>query len=88
MAQGKVSIRIFSPPATSITFTPVAAEDLVAPVEAGSLLGKIVVSPPDWKGELIFEGDTDDIQVDTDFDVVAGRELLAGDYELNITSNP
>lgn len=87
MAQGKVSIRIHSPPATSITFTPAEGE-LVAPVVSGTNLGKLTVAPAGWRGELTFTGHTDDIQVDTDFDVIAGRELAVGDYEIDVTSDP
>lgn len=87
MANKTVSIRIHSPTSTSITFTPIE-EELVAPVPAGKILGKLAVTPGGWKGELTFTGDTDDIQVDTDLDVVAGRELLVGDFEIDITSVP
>ncbi len=90
--QTTVTIHVQAPLILSndIVFTP-AVGPFQAPVKKGTVLGRIVVNPIEWSGDLSLSGSDSSFFgiVSPNLDVVAVQDLVDGrDYQLSISATP
>lgn len=89
--QGTISIVTTAappPPATRAEFVPSAAS-LQIPVPLGATLGKLVIEPAGWLGEIKLSGDIEFIGLDTGRNVVALQALtVAREWKLDYLVTP
>ncbi len=87
-ASVNATIKVHKLASKAINFTPDDAA-LEETVPAGALLGKLTVTPGNWKGAVAVTGpNAGDVVVTAALEVRAARELPAGDYIATFTADP